>query len=349
MVLFDRDTGGQAVPDGGHPSPDSGAPISDTERTRGAYYPVSLPKFLILSVLTFGLFEFYWLYKNWAFIKERDRSDILPVARAIFGVFFLYSLINDVAARRNVVLWSVVPAASFFLLNMAWKWPEQWWLVSMFTPLPLIPVLRQINALNRPDAGTYEINSAWKPRHVVLAVVTGPLLALIVAKEFMLVPNTRVVDGGWVWGPSRGFLESNDLLEPGEQAVLFYSAGFLSFAGDGNLLTDRRVVSYETDPASGELHVAQSDLADVIGIAVEQGNWRDDTMMAVIPEDGPCFWLRLSAEAGGDRRFIRALEMRTGVSAQPAEAAVLEARCPTTVSQFALAPETVVRFATSLM
>ena len=334
MVLFDRVTDGQTLSDGDHTVADSDGPISG-EAENGAYYPVSLPKFVILSVLTFGLFEFYWLYKNWVFIKERDHSHIRPLARAFFGVLFLYSLIEDVAARRKVALGSVILTASFFVLHTAWRWPEQWWLVSLLTSLPLIPVLRQINALNRPNSERYAVNSAWRPRHVVLAAVLGPFLALVVASEFMLVPNTRVVDGEWVWGPSRAFLESNNLLAPGEEVVLFYSAGLLSFAEDGNLLTDRRVVSYETDPASGALLVAQSDLPDVVGIAVEPGKWLTPTMVVVIREDRACFALRLSAEGGGDRRFIRALEARTRVSAAPAEATALETQCGAPASPLA--------------
>jgi hypothetical protein len=45
---------------------------------RPLFFPVSITKFLLLSIGTLGLYEIYWFYKNWGFIKARDRSDISP-------------------------------------------------------------------------------------------------------------------------------------------------------------------------------------------------------------------------------------------------------------------------------
>ena len=36
------------------------------------YFPVSNTKLVLLSVCTLGLYEFYWFYKNWALVKERE-------------------------------------------------------------------------------------------------------------------------------------------------------------------------------------------------------------------------------------------------------------------------------------
>ena len=43
------------------------------------------------------------------------------------------------------------------------------------------------------------------------------------------------------------------VLEPGEKVLWFYSDGLLSIESDGNLLTDRRVVSYWEDEGIAEL------------------------------------------------------------------------------------------------
>jgi hypothetical protein len=71
----------------------------------GGYYVVSPGKFLILTILTAGLYLAYWFYRQWRMVKARDESRIWPVPRGIFYLFFTHSLyadINDTLERRQV-------------------------------------------------------------------------------------------------------------------------------------------------------------------------------------------------------------------------------------------------------
>lgn len=70
------------------------APQGDGPR----YYVVSPTKFLLLSILTAGLYLAYWMYRNWRQIKAVDNSNIWPVPRGIFSIFFMHSLLADVQA-----------------------------------------------------------------------------------------------------------------------------------------------------------------------------------------------------------------------------------------------------------
>jgi hypothetical protein len=60
------------------------------------YFPVSLPKLLVMSVFTFGLYPYYWFYRNWKLIDARDEGGRVPILRAIFSIFFCYSLFSDI-------------------------------------------------------------------------------------------------------------------------------------------------------------------------------------------------------------------------------------------------------------
>ena len=51
-------------------------PTITDERFQPRYYPVSTTKLVVLSILTGGLYEIYWFYKNWKWIKQRDGSSI---------------------------------------------------------------------------------------------------------------------------------------------------------------------------------------------------------------------------------------------------------------------------------
>lgn len=59
-------------------------------------YSISLAKFIFLYVATLGMYGIWWSYKTWRFFKERNDSDISPIARAIFAIFFHYDLITRV-------------------------------------------------------------------------------------------------------------------------------------------------------------------------------------------------------------------------------------------------------------
>jgi len=87
---------------------------------------VSTNKFLLLNLLSLNLYTVWWMYKAWTIIKHKEESDILPVPRAIFGIFFIYSLfqkIKDFALQHaytkdfspillymGIVIVNVVPA-----------------------------------------------------------------------------------------------------------------------------------------------------------------------------------------------------------------------------------------------
>jgi hypothetical protein len=68
------------------------APELDASR----FYVVSSTKYWILSIATFGLYGFYWVYRQWADIKRATRGDEWPVARAIFSVFFMHALVREI-------------------------------------------------------------------------------------------------------------------------------------------------------------------------------------------------------------------------------------------------------------
>lgn len=72
------------------------ADVSVVEETEGEYYIVGPTKFLLLSILTMGLYLVYWFYRHWKMIKLRDDSSIWPIPRGLFYIFFTHSLFSDI-------------------------------------------------------------------------------------------------------------------------------------------------------------------------------------------------------------------------------------------------------------
>lgn len=59
-------------------------------------YIISVGKFAFLSVITFGLYNLWWTYKEWRFFQEKENQDLAPAIRAIFGVVFLIPLFTRI-------------------------------------------------------------------------------------------------------------------------------------------------------------------------------------------------------------------------------------------------------------
>ncbi len=44
---------------------------------------ISVNKFIFLSLISFGLYPIWWMFKAWRFFLIKDKLNIMPAARAI--------------------------------------------------------------------------------------------------------------------------------------------------------------------------------------------------------------------------------------------------------------------------
>lgn len=75
------------------------AELDCTEPPRAAFFVVGTSKFALMIVSTFGFYITYWLYKNWKLYRAATGNKVLPIARAILGLFFVYSLFTSIDRR----------------------------------------------------------------------------------------------------------------------------------------------------------------------------------------------------------------------------------------------------------
>ncbi|NIF18689.1 hypothetical protein [Pantoea sp. Cy-639] len=73
------------------------APARETEQP--PFYVVSRGKFFTLYILTLGLYQLYWAYKNWKCFERSSGERLWPVARAFFSIFFTHSLYRQADNR----------------------------------------------------------------------------------------------------------------------------------------------------------------------------------------------------------------------------------------------------------
>jgi hypothetical protein len=147
------------------------------------YFPISFSKFIVMNFGTFGLYRIYWFYQNWKLIKEREGRDIVPIARAIFQIFFAYSLfkhIRDETERRDLA-----PSLSAGLIFSLWiplivvsQVPGPLSLLTFAAVFLFLPVQNWANKVNAHAAPDHDRNSrlvGWNWAAILIGI---PLLVL---------------------------------------------------------------------------------------------------------------------------------------------------------------------------
>jgi hypothetical protein len=137
---------------------------------------------ILLSIVSFSVYEAYWIYKNWSYVRVRDKLDISPFWRGWFGIFFCHSLlrrIHDGEDTRSVELPLFSPnglatgwVALVILSNVLSRAPgAAASIIAAFIPsfLCLVPVQKYVNSVNErriPGQPYYR----WSAGHIVCLV-----------------------------------------------------------------------------------------------------------------------------------------------------------------------------------
>lgn len=282
------------------------------------YYPVSLPKLLILSFVSFGLYMTYWFYRNNLYKKIKEDSSIMPIARGIFFTFWYYplyaSLYDDSMQRfnENKVLFkplAILFAVLFFIVNLLGNKDGAISIVFFIMPLFLIPLANYINVVNGMTSAVYIYNSKWKLRHTVLVLLTVPLILLTIAEELNVMPNAKVVKGDQLMGYDVRYMQRKNVFPSNETILYFYSDAFWSIRDDGNGFTKNHVFSYWKE--DGKLKVEKAHFSDIEEITVTYDDDRtSNTTITIARKDGSTFPLYISTDSSLDKVFAKELQMR---------------------------------------
>ena len=130
--------------------------------------------------------------------------------------------------------------------------------------------------------------------------------AFAVALEIGYFPGTVAVAGEDLPDFVVSLLREEGVLEPEESVLYYYSGGLIDYMEDGNLCTDRRVISYFT--SAEELYVESTAYADIVRLEVDPADgWMSDATLHVEARTGEVITLYVAGEDGGDEAFEAAL------------------------------------------
>jgi hypothetical protein len=151
------------------------------------FFAVTLFKYVLMFVCTFGLYQIYWFYKNWQLIKEREGFAgirISPLPRGIFSVFFCYQCFAKIRDYEHPAvqprrLLAGPLAAGWIILSLLWRLPDPWWWPSTVSFLFILPVQRRVNQINAEVAPEQDRNGRLTWLNWI-GVGVGSLLLLLI-------------------------------------------------------------------------------------------------------------------------------------------------------------------------
>ena len=115
---------------------------------------ISLNKFLILSFITFGIYQVWWMFKTWRFFIQKDKVNVMPAVRAVFSIFFGYTLFERIKnyaksegyTQNYSSAWMFAGYVIFSLLSL---FPDPYKVLSIFYILFTIPAFKALNFAKR--------------------------------------------------------------------------------------------------------------------------------------------------------------------------------------------------------
>ena len=152
------------------------------------FYSISLVKFGIMSFATCGLYELYWMYKNWVLVKDRTGENISPFWRSFFAFFWIYALLD----RSRKTMSEIDPrskpgellagpfAVGYILLSLSYKLPDPFSFISFFSFVPLLFVQMVLNEVNSRVVPGCPINSKFTWINWIWLVIFSIVLVLAI-------------------------------------------------------------------------------------------------------------------------------------------------------------------------
>lgn len=146
---------------------------------------INANQFMLLSFCSFGLYEIWWMYKSWRFFKEQEGLDIMPAARALFTYIFIWSLFDKIKESAHSVGYtedfsSFGMGVGFFIVNMCYRLPDPFWMISSFSFLFLLPAFKAMNHYRlhlQEDAAYYQ--EGFSSRQIAV-IILGIILWVLV-------------------------------------------------------------------------------------------------------------------------------------------------------------------------
>ena len=155
------------------------------------WFPVAPHKFIVLSVFSFGIYDFYWVYQNWLRAQLASGEDISPFWRTFFFVpVYVFPLLRRIrysaAAANAPAGWHPdALAVAFIVLVLTGLLPNIGFFISVVSFAPLLPAVRTIAAVNAAAGSPEGVNDRYTIPCVATIVFGGFIYAILIAATML--------------------------------------------------------------------------------------------------------------------------------------------------------------------
>ncbi|MCU4502261.1 hypothetical protein KTI78_03675 [Acinetobacter sp. WU_MDCI_Abxe161] len=151
---------------------------------------ISVNKFIFLSIISFGLYPIWWMFKAWRFFLIKDNLNIMPAARAIFSIFFLYSLFNHIKIYAKEQGYTNNFSSGWMFLaylitSLLVSLPDPYWLISLCSIIFLIPAFKALNYAQKQLEMTIEQEKYNTPQ--IILIIIGSIMWLLFLFSFTIL------------------------------------------------------------------------------------------------------------------------------------------------------------------
>jgi len=173
---------------------------TDVETAESRYFYVTPLRLALFSVLTYGIYEIYFFYRNWKLLRDQRRLKISPFWRAWFGIFFIYDLLKRIfeSAKNKgyVTAYSAGSLAAGWIVlviigSISNRIPDVsvvgWvlWFISLLSFVFLLPALDCIKHFNMANNINPDLDKKLTVGQVILIVTGGLIWSLNILGWFM--------------------------------------------------------------------------------------------------------------------------------------------------------------------
>jgi len=88
-------------------------------KNESIFFYIPLSRLVFMGILTLGIFDAYWIYKNWNYINKRDNLGIQPFWRGFFCIFYCHSLFKYIKDDSEA---NTIKKAHFSTSGLATGW-----------------------------------------------------------------------------------------------------------------------------------------------------------------------------------------------------------------------------------
>ena len=154
-----------------------------TQSDRPLFLYISPARLILLSIASMKIYEAYWIYKNWWYIKERDGLAMWPFWRGVFGILFCHSLLRRIHKDKDA---RAVQEPTFSASGLATGWMILVIISNILSRVPsiaakiiavcipsflcLVPVQNYINSVIEKQNPGQKMDG-WSSGHIVCLVI----------------------------------------------------------------------------------------------------------------------------------------------------------------------------------